>query len=152
MASQSWMAPCVRPTCQPTATLLNHPEVALHRVAVRPQTAHPLPPLWAIICPPAASASGEHLTHVGFSVLSAAHRVDGINLREGWRAETGCWAGWLHPKCTGHSPTGPPQILYTPKASSLCVCSMCVCERVSVNSLRNIHFGTRLVTSHTYWL
>lgn len=32
----------------------------------------------------------------------------------------GCWTGLLHPKCTGHSPTGPPQILYTPK-SILCV-------------------------------
>lgn len=53
------------------------------------------------------------------------------------------------------------QACYTPSAraasdfvypqSILCVCVpyMRACERVSVNSLRNIHFGTRLVTSHT---
>lgn len=149
--SPGWL-PSVRSTCQPTATLMNHSAAAPHRVAVRPQTAHPMPPLWAIVCPPAAFASGEHLTHVGFSMLSAAHRVDGVNLREGWKAETGCWTGLLHPKCTGHSPTGPPPILYTLKASCVCVRAVCVCERVSVNALRNIHFGTRLVTSHTYWL
>lgn len=35
--------------------------------------------------------------------------------------------------------------------SILCVCVpyMRACERMSVNSLRNVHFGRRLVTSHT---
>lgn len=91
------------------------------QVVVGPQTAYSASPLWAIVCPPAASASREHSTHVGFFVLSAIHRVDGVNLQEGWRAETGCRTGLLHPKCTGRSSTGLPQILYTPKASSACV-------------------------------
>lgn len=135
MASQSWMAP------QCEIHLSTHSNSHESSCSSTPPGGCQTPnctPLWTIICSPAASASGEHLTHVGFSVLCAAHRVDGGNLQEGWRAEMGCWTGLLHPKCTGHSPTGPPQILYTPK-SILCVrACVCVCMRARAHVFKAI--------------
>lgn len=131
----------MRSTCQPTATLMTHPAAPPYRVVVRPQTAHPMPPLWAVVCPPAASASREHLTHVGFSVLSSAHRVDGINPGEGWRAETGCWTGLLQPKCTGCSPKGRLRFCLPPK-HPLCVCAIHACVRAS---------ECELSEKHTFW-
>lgn len=72
----------------------------------------------------------------------------------------------LTPERAGEQRQAAGQACYTPSAraaharaasdfvypqSILCVCVpyMRVCEQVSVNSLRNIHFGRRLVTSHT---
>lgn len=86
-ASQSWMAPQCEIHLSTRSNSHDSSCSSTPRGVVRPQTAHPTPPLWAIVCPPAASAPREHLTHAGFSMLSAAHRVDGVNLQRAgeWR-------------------------------------------------------------------
>lgn len=53
------------------------------------------------------------------------------------------------PSARAAHPQGCLRFCITPKVSSVCVLYMCACERVSASSLRNIHFGTGLVTLHT---
>ena len=73
-------------------------------------------------------------------------RVDSVPPREGWREGTG--GDWL--QCAGSLAHRAASDFVQPR-SVLCVCvpCLCACKRASVDSPRNMHFGTRLVTSHT---
>lgn len=108
----------------------------------------PAHPAWARVCPPAAAATREHPAHVGSPGLSPAQRVDG-DPRVRAEGRDGLGTGSFHPSTWGRSPTGLPQILYTRSVLCVCVLCLCACKRASVDSPRNMHFGTRLVTSHT---
>lgn len=97
-------------------------------------------------CPSAAAATRAFSR--GAPGLLLHEGVDSVICLRGQRAGTGCRTGFYAPSARGCSPTGPPQILYNPKRP-LHVRAVYVCTRASVNSSRNMHFGTRCVTSHT---
>lgn len=67
----------------------------------------------------------------------------------GQREGAGCGTGFLHPKCMGLLIHRAASDFVQPSKRPLRVGAMYVCVRASVNSSRNMHFGTRLVTSPT---
>lgn len=123
-----------------------HSAAPPHGAAMGPQTVQPVLPPWALIRPPAAAATREHPPTLGPQCFLLHKRVDSVPPREGWREGTG--GDWL--QCAGSLAHRAASDFVQPR-SVLCVCvpCLCACKRASVDSPRNMHFGTRLVTSHT---
>lgn len=85
------------------------------------------------------------------SALSCTKEWTALSCVGDQREGTGCDLAFYSPSAWGCLPTGQPQILYNPRSVlGVDMLYTCACKRrASVNSSRNMHFGTRLVTSHT---
>lgn len=84
----------------------------------------------------------------GFLLLK---RVDSVNLHEGPESRDRLWDWLCTPQVHGVArPQGSLRFCTTQKRP-LRVRAIYVCVQASVNSSRNMHFGTRLVTSLIHW-
>lgn len=135
------------PTPIPSDSHDTHSSAPPRRAVAGPQTVHPTLPLWALVRPPTAASIREHPAHVGSPVLPPGQEWTEFTCMRGQREGTDYGVGFLYPKCTGSlAHRAASDFVQPPQASSACVCRVRV--RVSVNSSRNMHFGTRRVTSH----
>ena len=128
-----------------------HSAAPPRRASIGPQTVHPA-------CPPAQPGPASvHQLLLRQESTRPTLGPQGFLLHKEWTA-TPVWGpegqdrlgtGSFHPSAWGRSPTGLPQILYTRSILCVCVPCLCACKWASVDYPRNMHFGTRLVTSHT---
>lgn len=141
----------MRSTCRSPAILM--PPILQHHCGAsigRPQTGAPcLPahPAWTRLST-SCCCDQEHPAHVGSPGLLPAQRVDANSMLRA-RGTRQARDLALFTPAWGRRPQGCLRFC-TPKASSACAAvSVCVQTSGSVDYPRNMHFGTRLVTSYT---